>query len=309
MASSIHHWTRTCALAVLVLLLIVQRAQAQNRGIYPLGMSATSSGLMPSSGTTYAMQLLYYSRGEAITSDGHALPVTGNHAVLLNTNTLTWVSEKFCDRFRYSASVSVPIASNSLTSDLQGNMTGGTGLGDLAFTPVIVAWAADRFAWRVIYGFLAPTGHFAAGATDNVGAGYWTHTFSSGQTAYLLKSKRLALSAFEFYEIHTTQEGTGVHPGQTLSIDYSLMGCPLYTDTAQLQVGWAGYEQRQTTATTTPAEPRTSPDRYAINAVGFAVSGIFPKRGVSVSARFFREFSNRSTFQGSSVQLATSITF
>ena len=32
--------------------------------------------------------------------------------------------------------------------------------------------------------------------------------------SYLTKDKVIALSAYEMYELHTTQEGTGTHPGR-----------------------------------------------------------------------------------------------
>ena len=37
-------------------------ARAQNRGVYPLGMSPTSSGVTPEPGFTYVNRLLIYSR-------------------------------------------------------------------------------------------------------------------------------------------------------------------------------------------------------------------------------------------------------
>ena len=61
------------------------------------------------------------------------------------------------------------------------------------------------------------------GQSNNVGSGYWTHAMSSGQTFYLIRNGLLTLSTFEMYEFHTTQEATGVHPGQNLDLDYSLV--------------------------------------------------------------------------------------
>jgi len=40
-------------------------AQAQSRGVYPLGMTAVGAGVTPGSGVTYANQLLFYSRDES----------------------------------------------------------------------------------------------------------------------------------------------------------------------------------------------------------------------------------------------------
>jgi hypothetical protein len=160
-----------------------------------------------------------------------------------------------------------------------------------------------------MYGFLAPTGRFSAGADDNVGSGYWTHTVAGGQTFYLTRSTRLALSAFQLYEFHTEQMGTGVHPGQTFNLDYSLMYSTARTRRILLQGGLAGYEQRQTTAKTGPGvSAAASEDRYAINAVGIAALIVLPKR-TSAGVKYFREFANRATFQGNSLQIIASIGF
>src|SRR3982750_3480155 len=73
-------------------LLIGMGAQAQNRGVYPLGMSATNSGVTPGAGFTYVNQLLFYSRDHAKDDVSHTLPVTGENYVLMDMNTLAWVS-------------------------------------------------------------------------------------------------------------------------------------------------------------------------------------------------------------------------
>ena len=53
-------------------------AQAQVRGVYPLGMSATNSGVTPEPGFTYANQLLIYSRNQLKDPDGGVI-ATGNN--------------------------------------------------------------------------------------------------------------------------------------------------------------------------------------------------------------------------------------
>jgi hypothetical protein len=287
------------------------RAGAQNRGVYPLGMSATNSGVTPKPGFTYVNQLIFYSRDQAKDDAGNTLPVTGANYVLMDMNTLAWVSTKtFLGGANYSAAATLPFAKNDLTSDVSGNISGGAGFADSYYMPFILGWNRDRVAVRAIYGFLAPTGRFGAGASNNVGSGYWTHALSSGQTFYLKRNKRLVLSAFQMYEFHTTQEGTGVHPGDTFNLDYSFLGSIPSPKDVQLQAGLVGYEQRQTTAKTGPNVSATASDeRYAVNALGFAVTSAFPKHKASLGFKYFKEFSNRSTFQGYSVQLSGSISF
>jgi hypothetical protein len=284
-------------------------SHAQNRGVYPLGMSAINSGLLPESTFTYSNQFLLYARDEAKDNQGRTLPVTGKNSVILDMNTITWVSEWKILGARYSASASLPFSKNDLTSDLEGNLSGGSGFADSYYVPVILGWSWARTAVRAMYGFLAPTGRFSASANDNVGSGYWTHTLSTGQTFYLTGSKRLSLSAFQMYEFHTVQEGTGVHPGGTFDLDYSLLYSLARTRRFQLQAGPAGYEQRQTTARTgTGISLAASDERYAINGCGFAVLGVLPKR-TSVGLKYFKEFADRATFQGNSLQVVASIGF
>jgi hypothetical protein len=284
-------------------------SHAQNRGVYPLGMSAINSGVMPESTFTYSNQFLLYTRDQAKDNEGQTLPVTGNHSVILDMNTITWVSKASILGARYSASASLPFSKNDLTSDIQGSISGGSGFADSYYLPVILGWRWTRAAVRVMYGFLAPTGRFSAGANDNVGSGYWTHALSTGQTFYLTGSKSLSLSAFQMYEFHTVQEGTGVHPGETFDLDYSLMYSLARTRRFQLQGGLAGYESRQTTAKIGPGiSLAATKDRYAINSLGFALLGVLPERA-SIGLKYFKEFADRATFQGYSLQIVVSIGF
>jgi hypothetical protein len=286
-------------------------AGAQSRGVYPLGMSATNSGVTPEPGFTYSNQLLFYSRDEVKDENGATMPITGSNSVLMDMNSLIWVSEKkILGGARYSAIATLPVATNDLTSDIHGNISGGSGFADSYYVPFVLGWNAKRVALRILYGFLAPTGRFAAGASDNVGSGYWTNAFSSGQTFYLTRDKTWALSAYEMYELHTTQEGTGTHPGETFDLDYSLMKTLAFIKGTSLQIGVVGYEQRQTTATRGPAiSPDESATRYAVNALGLASNVIFPKQKLNLGLKFFEEFANRSTFQGFSLQAYGSIRF
>ena len=303
--------SRLLVFVVVCVSILSMSTQAQNRGVYPLGMSATNSGVTPAPGFTYVNQLLFYSRDHAKDNVGDTLTVTGENYVLMDMNALAWVTKKkFLGGANFSAVATLPFARNNLTSDIQGKVSGGGGFADSYYMPFILGWNRERVAIRAIYGFLAPTGRFVAGGNDNVGSGYWTNTVSSGQTFYLKENKRLILSAFQMYEFHGVQEGTGTNPGETFDLDYSMMGLLRRSQSFQLQAGLVGYGQRQTTATTRPMiSEAASMDRYAVNALGFAVNSTFPKHKAAVGLKYFKEFANRSTFQGYSVQLSGSISF
>jgi hypothetical protein len=284
-------------------------AGAQNRGVYPLGMSATNSGITPGAGFSYVNQLLYYSRDHARDDAGNTLPVAGENFVLMDMNTFVWVSRKQAlGGAHYSVAATLPVAKNSLTTEVAGRVSGGSGFADSYYMPFILGWNGERLSVRAIYGFLAPTGRFTAGADDNVGSGYWTHAFSSGQTCELVAEKRLVLSTFEMYEVHTRQETTDIHPGDTFDLDYSLVTSIHAFEDVPMQAGVAGYEARQASDKTGPGITEAQAnERYAVNGIGLTTSASFPGSRASVGFKYLWEFSNRSTYQGYSAQLSGSL--
>ena len=228
---------------------VLAPVQAQVRGVYPVGMSATNSGVTPESGVTYSNLFVFFSRDEEKGPHGE-ISATGQNSIMMDMNSFVWVNKKEIARLGgavFSASATLPIANNSLTSDVNGTLSGGGGFADSYYQPFILGWRKQRFAIRTIYGFLAPTGRFNAGAKTNVGSGYWTSVVASGQTIYLSPSKATALSAFQMYEFHGTQQGTRVHPGQTFNLDYSLTHTLALQGSLRLQLGLVGYGQWQTT--------------------------------------------------------------
>ena len=282
-------------------------ANAQNRGVYPLGMSSTASGLVSDPGLSYSNLFLFYSRDKAVGPDGEVM-ATGQNSVFMDMNTIAWISEKRLGSAKFSMAATLPIANNSLSSDLTGAISGGGGFADSFYQPAIFGWHFDRADIKAAYGFLAPTGSFDVGADDNVGSGYWTHVVSSGQTFFPTKSRRTALSAFQMYEVHGSQSGTGVRPGDTMNLDFSVMQSLAERGAARVQVGVVGYAAWQTSAKTGPTVTAAEADaRYRVNALGVASIVALPGRQVTLGFKYFEEFSNESTFEGSSLQISVAI--
>src|SRR5262249_53403582 len=274
-------------------------AEAQVRGVYPTGMNATNAGVTPASGFTYSNLFIFNARDESKGPDGE-LVATGSNAVMIDLNTFVWVSRgTVLGGARVSATASLLVSNNSLASDTEGQLSAGGGFADFFLQPCILGWQTERVGIRTAYGVLMPTGRFNAGASDNVGSGYWTHAPSVGLTVFLTRDKATAFSAFHMYEFHTVQDGTDIHPGQTANIDYSVARTIRVKDDTQLQLGVIGYEQWQTTDKTGPAiTAPQSAARYKVNALGFATNVVLPARQVSLGLKYFKEFANRSTFQG-----------
>ncbi|MEO8592291.1 MAG: transporter [Candidatus Solibacter sp.] len=287
-------------------------AQAQVRGVYPQGMSATNSGVTPEPGFTYSSVFIFFSRDHLKGTNGETLD-TGQNSVMMDLNSFVWVREKRIAALggaRFSFSATLPIANNSLTSDTKGAGNAGGGFADSFYQPFILAWQKDRAEIRAVYGFLAPTGRFDATANNNVGSGYWSHVTSAGETFYLTADKHTAVSAFQMYEFHGTQQGTNIHPGQNINLDYSVTRTFEVSDGVRLQLGPAGYGQWQTTDKNGPGmTPEQAAAHYRVNALGFAANVMLPARKASLGVKYFKEFSNRSTFQGYALQIAGAINF
>jgi len=286
--------------------------QGQVRGVYPVGMNATNSGVTPEAGITYSNLFIFFSRDEQKDSEGNTV-ATGQNSIMMDLNSFVWVSEKRIHTLGgaiFSASATLPVANNSLTSDVVGTLSAGGGFADSFYQPVILGWRKKRADIRAIYGFLAPTGRFEAGANNNVGSGYWTSVLSSGQTFYLSENKATAISAFEMYEFHGTQEGTGVHPGQTLNLDYSLTQVFPLKAGLRLQIGLVGYGQWQMTNKYGPTITSEEAEaHYKVNGMGLAANALFPGRKASIGIKYFHEFECRSTYQGYTLQITAAIAF
>ncbi len=207
--------------------------KGQIRGQYASGLNATNSGTLPPPGLTYANMFQLSSFNESKDSNGNRRPISGNLSVLFDHNILNWTTTEAEHGMRYGFLADIPFSSDSLTHTDLGSLRSGAGLTDIYIQPLTLGWNSKRADIQIAYGFIAPTGRFKGGATDNAGSGYWGNdvssgqtvylTKNSGQTVYLTKNKATSFSAYELYESHGTQRDTHVHPGQTFNLDYSLM--------------------------------------------------------------------------------------
>jgi hypothetical protein len=281
------------------------------RGEYTPGVSAINSGVMPEEGLTYANYFLNYSFDKFVTARGETIFEKGQAAEFKDVNVFEWVFERRILGANFAVVAGVPFASSSLTSLRLGAVSGGGGFADFSFQPATLGWHLKWADLQAAYVFFAPTGRFVAGASDNVGSGFWTNSPIAGETIYLAKNKRTAFSAYQMYEFHTTQEETNIHPGQTMNLDYSLTQVlPLQKnqDTV-LQFGVVGYGQWQTGNNSGPGVNPQDPGHYRVNAIGGAANIRLPVRKSAVGFALFKEFSNSSTVQGYSLQITGVITF
>ncbi len=127
---------------------------------------------------------------------------------------------------------------------------GGEGIADTWVQPVTLGWTLKRLDVYAGYAFMAPTGRYSAGASDNVGSGYWGNHFVTGSTFYITKNKGTTANLFTDWEFHgrkATGAGTNITPGQAFTTEWGIgQVLPLKKDfTRLLQLGVIGYDQWQ----------------------------------------------------------------
>src|SRR6476620_12292409 len=114
---------RICSAGLYILaytLIGFTHAAAQVRGLYPLGISATNSGVTPEPGFSFSSYLAIYTRNKLKGPNGE-ITATGQQSVVMDLNTLAWVSKKeILGGANFSMMASIPVANNSLTNDLTG---------------------------------------------------------------------------------------------------------------------------------------------------------------------------------------------
>ena len=300
-------------LAAAAFLFLPRLSHAQVRGLYTPGINATNSGVLPEAGLTYANFFQVYSFDKLKGPRGAALPADGKAVLFLDQQVFMWVGKHKILGGTYAATVDLAWSNSSLTAARFGTVAGGGGFSDSYYSPITIGWQKKRIDAQAGYGFVAPTGHFTAGATNNTGSGYWGNLLTGSQTYYVTANKGTALSAWEGYEFHTTQHQTAIHPGQTFDIDYSLtQAVPLDKDMHNIvQVGLVGYGQYQTTDRSGPGiDPTIAANtHYKVNALGGAANVLLLARKVALGMKYFNEFSNSSTVQGHMFELSGAVTF
>jgi hypothetical protein len=175
------------------------------------------------------------------------------------------------------------------------------------------------------YSFWAPTGDYDKNRLflDNIGTGYWTHSFMLGITWYPDFKKSWAISLVNHYDINTEQYSTLINVpvsasaplgvgsvGTTLGNIYTLEWSASKT-IKNVNLGLTGYYQQQVTDTQGPTfnGPTWAGERIHVAGIGPEIGLSLPNSGWSASLRYAYEFSAMDHPQGNLITLAIKKSF
>jgi hypothetical protein len=311
------------ALVTCVLVFNATGLEAQQKGQYIPGQQGLNAGVLPDPGFSYVNMTINYSSDTLKNGNGNSIPLQSSYDIWAVENIFFYVPKFKVLGGKPAFMILAPTPANgSLTLGLLEHPNvavnaGGFGLADIWAQPLTLGWSLKRADVWVGDGFVAPTGRYTPGASDNVGSGYWGNDLLTGSTFYITKNKGTSASLFTDWEVHgnkTTGSSTTITPGQTFSTEWGLgQALPLDGDLHKLlQVGVIGYDQWQVSRNggfVTPNVPARFVPFYSVHAIGFQTNLILPPQALNFFFKFEDEYSAYARPEGRTIVFGGSFTF
>jgi hypothetical protein len=288
---------------------------AQQKGQWVPGQFGLNAGVVPDPGFTYQNIALNYSANSLNKGSGQTVSgLAGTYKFWLDENIFMFVPKHKILGGYFAPYASVNMANGSLVADiaalagtnLGATTGGGAGLADTFVEPFNLGWHFSRADFNVGYAFMAPTGRFTAGASNNVGSGYWGNNLTSGTTFYITKNKGTSANIFMDWEAHGKKSGTNITPGQAFTMEWGLgQALPLDKQMHKIfQLGFVGYDQWQVSANSGSytvagiSVPASLLPYYSAHALGFQTNFIVPAKGLNLFFKYYDEYSTKAHPQG-----------
>jgi hypothetical protein len=294
---------------------------AQQKGQWVPGQWGLNPGVIPDPGITYANLAVNYSASQLNDSNGNRIlkNVTGTYSFWVDENIIYYVPEhKFLGGY-FMPYIALNYANGELVANITGTSLstggGGSGFADMYVQPLNLGWHfGKRVDFVAGYSFTAPTGRYTAGASDNVGSGYWGNNITSGTTLYITKNQGTTANLFTDWEIHGSRrvpsvpagQFSNITPGQAFTMEWGLgQVLPLKKDFSRLaQLGLVGYDQWQVTSNGgnflvagVPVPAGRLP-YYSGHGIGFQSNFILPAKALTLFFKYYDEYSAKARPQG-----------
>lgn len=259
-------------------------------GMYPNGAEGVMAGALPPPGLYYLNYLTHYSANRLNDKDGNKLPVDFHVNATANVFRLIYMTDKTFLGGNLGFYGIVPMVSLGGTlSPAPGVSLARTksGIGDVSFSPLLVAWHGKN--WHAASGLdiTAPTGGFDKDEAFNIGRNYWT--FQPIVAGTVLTDEGLEVSAKVMLDFNTENKATHYRSGQELHVDYAAA-----YHTGPWTFAGQGYAYKQITKDRADGAAANDGNKGQVLAVGPAVKYDFGR--VSAEVKYQKEMlaENRS---------------
>ncbi len=313
----------TILISACLVLVCALPSLAQQKGQWVPGQFGLNPGVIPDPGITYANLAVNYSASQLNDSNGNRIlqNVTGTYSFWVDENVIYYVpNHKFLGGY-FMPYISINYATGEVVAALNGTSlgtsAGGSGFADTYVQPLNMGWHfGKRVDFNAGYSFTAPTGRYTAGASNNVGSGYWGNNITSGTTLYITKNQGTTANFYTNWEIHGQKtvasvpgQTSKITPGQAFTDEWGIgQVLPLKKDMSKLaQLGLVAYDQWQVTGNGgnylvagIPVSASRVP-YYSVHGIGFQTNFIMPAKHVTLFFKYYDEYSAKARVQGRTI--------
>ena len=252
-------------------------------GTYANGAESFMAGALPPPGLYYLNYLTHYSADRLNDRHGDKVPVDFKVNATANVSRLVYMTNQQILGGTYGVYGLIPLAhvSASLTTPAGHASSSEWGVGDLSFSPFLVAWHSKNWHSAAAIEFTAPTGRYDRHELGNIGRNYWS--VQPVYAATWLGDSGIEVSGKFMYDFNAENNDTDYRSGQEFHFDY---GVGYHAGPWTLGVG--GYYYKQTTDDKQHGS-KVGPDgnRGQVFAIGPALKYDFSK--LSLEARYQKE--------------------
>ncbi|WP_169628215.1 SphA family protein [Ferrimonas futtsuensis] len=295
-------WIHLRQLALPMLLAACPNAQATEYGggAYPNGVEGFMAGALPPPGLYYMNYLNHYSVNRMNDSGGDPLPVEFKLNATSDVSRIAYITDHKLFGANYGIYVVLPLVHLSAEMAMGPTQLSSTdsGLGDIAFSPLVLSWHTPELHFGAALEIVAPVGDFDADRLANIGRNYWTVEPVFAIT--YLPASGLELSAKFMYDLNFENGDTHYESGDEFHFDYAV---GYHRD--NWTYGLAGYYYKQVTDDKLNGQTVGDGNRGEAFAVGPAV--MYSGQGWSIEARYQAEVMSESRPEGDKLWLKASV--
>ncbi len=282
-------------LAALALAASTEARAVEGAVQYPHGAEGFLAGALPPPGT-YALVYGIHYRGVRKDGQGDDLLV-GGARVKLGVDALAVrvvrMTELTILGAQYGVHAVVPFFTNSVT--IGGASDRNSGIGDIIFAPLILAWHREALHWAFAVDVMAPTGAYSSTRPlgNNLGAHYWSVEPLAAVT--WLPGAGWEVDAKLMYNVKTENPATDYQSGDELHSDFAVGKAV----TSALKLGVGGYVDEQLRDDRVGGVDVGNRARY----LGVGPEVAYQIRSVTLLGKWHQEVYARNAFEGSRVTL------
>lgn len=264
-----------------VLLLFSSGAFAVN-GHYVPGIEGTHGPVVPPEGLYYRGYAVHYDIRSLNDPDGNAISGRNTGSVNALANRFVWMTGHRLLGADYGMEAVVPVQDVSLAFSGPGIEADDSGLGDIFLGPLVLGWHGDQWDAAGGAGVWLDTGDFDTTNPASPGKGYRTTMLTLGGAWHFDEARLWSFSALSRYEIKSRQDDTGIRPGDSWLVEWSLS----HRLQGGIELGLVGYNAWQLESD----EASFQGEKAQKHAAGAEAGYFWPGLGMGVKGAFYREY-------------------